>query len=172
MELPQRQQLLRALARLEPVDCECPLTPPCRHVVAAGHGLDLPAFAALLLHLAARHCPFERLPRPAPRLDAGASLETFTASLWACLWRIADPAEYAGPYLPPRPSHALLRYDRVEVYCRRAARGESLWAADAWRRDVRHQLTDLSPVARHVGNGAADPDEAFSDDQRPCPADA
>ena len=156
----ERRKLYRALQALEPVDCSCPPVPVCRHVLAAGYGLDLAAFAALLMRLAARYAVWEPLPRYPSQLDARAGLETFTVALWGHLCRVADPASYAEPDAVARPARAMLRYDRIEVYCSRAARGESLWAADAWRRTPR-QVPDLNPVAHHLRNGALDPEEVL-----------
>jgi hypothetical protein len=188
---PRCRALARALKRLEPAECSCPLLlgcpcgqecvgdaaahckhcrgqchcpplfpqPACIHVRNADRGLDLDAFAGVLVALARRHDPWQPLPRPDPRLSRQDALAWFTDALWGRLLELANPAN-REPAEEPRPSKALLRQDRVTVYRDRVVRGQRLWANDLWRAGPM-RLQDVSPAAKHLRNGAAALDEEF-----------
>jgi hypothetical protein len=112
-----------------------------------------------LVALARRHDPWTPLPRPDPCLSRRDALAWFVDALWGRLLEVANPA-HRGPAEEPRPSRALLRQDRVRAYRNRVAKGERLWAADAWRARPT-QLMDVSLASCHLRNGADDPVEAF-----------
>ncbi len=70
---------------------------------------------------------------------------------WAYLLALAFPDDYNPPPQPSAPAAAMTQEARVEIYRRRAERGQLFHADDLWRQDLDLKVGVL---AEHAANGA------------------
>ncbi len=153
-----RRRLGELLDALEVPPCACPPLPlgyQCPHVRRA-RVVPLPELAEWLYGHALDHL---RVPVHSPRALVGEVLGAWVLRTWAALWEAADPKGYATPLVGDCPALCEQRQDRGEVMQWRRRHRLRLWhQGDFWRRDD-DTPDDVARDARHLRNGADDPDE-------------